>query len=263
PSLEMVASTRNRVSGLTPGRPLMTLETVMADTPASRATSIIRTTPPSSPDFGPGTITGGRPPEEIGQRLTDLALPETERVREPFRFVGRDALECRGEVSEHGLGQHDVTYVPVNPPAGAPREGLEVGELLLEQVLDRLQDVADLGVGRSPGVDTEACLLLQDRRHSLRVGRRRVDRRQSLEPDVLVRPQRPADVIAALDLQLVLEQAAALLVARGVAGVHRAELTDPERRAGLPHELGPGEESLLHTVAVDVLPSAVPGVGTA
>ncbi len=178
------------------------------------------------------------------------------------RLVGAEARERGGVLVDHRLGEHHMADVAVDPPRRSPGVGLEVGELDGEEPLDRLEDLPQTRVRRAPRVDAEARLLLQHARDPLHVRRPRVGVHQALQTDVLVGPQRPAGTVAAVDLELVLEQLVTLLVPDRVTGVDGAELADPDRRPGLPHVGGPLQERRLESVPVDVLPTRLPRVGT-
>ena len=154
---------------------------------------------------------------------------------------------------------HDV----VGRPAGAPRVGRPARELARDQLVDWLDDLRDLLVGRAPRVDAQARLLLDQRAEALHVRAvgRGVD--ETLQPDVLVRPYRPSRAVAVVDVELVGEDLVALLVALGVPGVDGAELPDPDRRAGLALVARALEELLLQEVAVDPLALGLARIGAA
>ena len=116
-------------------------------------------------------------------------------------------------------------------PRGLHGYGDQSGNSRAIELVDRLDDLGDLLVGRAPGVDPQARLLVDQVAEALHVRAvgRGVD--EPLQPDVLVGPDRPARPVAVVDVELVGEDLVALLVALGVAGVDRAELADPDRRA--------------------------------
>src|SRR5690606_16882131 len=114
--------------------------------------------------------------------------------------------------------------------------------------------------GRAPPVGAEPLLLLDERAEPLQV--RPVGADQSLQADVLVRPQRPAGLVPVVDLQLVAEDLVALPVQLRIPGVDGAELADPERGAGLALEPRPLLERALQLVPVTPAALGVSGITT-
>src|SRR6185436_18731955 len=107
-------------------------------------------------------------------------------------LVAADAVEAAREVLEHRLREEDVADEPVDPRALAEGKRLEAGELAAEQRLDRRQLVAHTRIGGAPRVDAEPRLLVEDGLDAPQVRRVRRRGHETLQADVLVRPQRPA-----------------------------------------------------------------------
>ncbi len=148
-------------------------------------------------------------------------------------------------------------------PRGLHGYGDQSGNSRGDQLVDRLDDLGDLLVGRAPRVDAQARLLLDEAAEALHVRAvgRGVD--EPLQADVLVGPDRPPGAVAVVDVELVGEDLVALLVALGVARVDGAELADPDRRPGLALVARALEELLLQEVAVDPLALGLARVGAA
>src|ERR671910_3177473 len=102
-----------------------------------------------------------------------------------------------------------------------------VGELLLEEPLEGLDDVPDTCISTTPGVNAEASLLLQNGSDALDPRRVRGGVLGSLQADILVRPDGPAHAVAAVDLQLVAQELVAHPVRLLVAQVDGPELAHP------------------------------------
>src|SRR5690606_6459369 len=108
-SCRIASSTRWRVCGRTWGWSLMTRDTVMWETPARRATSVIADGRVALSEFLPSDRLGTRTShsgsdgsgEDVGERRPNVAVREGKRVGQPLRLLGTDTGEALGEVVHH------------------------------------------------------------------------------------------------------------------------------------------------------------------
>ena len=137
-----------------------------------------------------------------------------------------------GVLLDQRLGERDVEHQRPHEVEAAPRIGVEVRRLARHEVLDRLRDLRVLAAGAAPLVDAEPDLLGHEVGHERAVGRVGPRVGQPLAAEILVHPGREAGVVAAVALELVVEDLPALGVVARVAGVDRGELADVDRRPG-------------------------------
>ncbi len=118
-----------------------------------------------------------------------------------------------------------------------------------------------LRIRSAPRVDAEAALLLDEVADEIEVCAAGRGMHQPLEADVLVRPQRPARAVVAVDLELVTQQLEPPRVLRPVLRVDGAELADPDGGSSTAHVLGTAQEGLLDDGPIEVLSPGDSGVG--
>src|SRR5918993_5454448 len=138
-----------------------------------------------------------------------------------------------------------------------------VGELLLEEPLEGLHDVPDTCISTTPSVDAEARLLLQNGSDALDPRRIWGGVLDSLQADILVRPEGPARAVAFVYLQLIAKEPVAHPVCLFVSQVDGPELADPQGYVMLEHVRAALQESLLQNIPVNVLTARDTGVGAA
>ena len=170
---------------------------------------------------------------------------------EVFSFGGRNAREAFFEILHERLGEEDVAGQGVDEVLLAEGIGLVVGEFLAEGFLDRFHNESHLLGGGAPGIDAQAGFFLDEGFESLKVGRVGVDVDEALEADVLVRPNAPAGVVFAEDIELIDEDVVSHVVFFGVAEVDGAEFADPDGSIGLAHVFGALQEGFFEIVFVD------------
>src|SRR5918995_2441723 len=136
-----------------------------------------------------------------------------------------------------------------------------VGELLLEEPLEGLHDVPDTCISTTPGVDAEARLLLQNGSDALDPRRIWGGVLDSLQADILVRPEGPARAVAVVDLQLIAKEPVAHPVCLFVSQVDGPELADPQGYVMLEHVRAALQVSPFQNIFVNVLAARDTGVG--
>jgi hypothetical protein len=105
---------------------------------------------------GPTVVAGEVRAQDVGQFVAWHRRVETEGFRDFGGLQHVDAFAATGEVVDEGFSEQDVPNERVDPWFRAPGEGVEVGELGGEEVLDGTEDLSgslfasSLGVGAEP-----------------------------------------------------------------------------------------------------------------
>ena len=193
------------------------------------------------------------------QRRAHLAGVEGERVGQRGELVVVEPAEQARVLVGHRLGERDVQQQRPHPVEASPGVRVEVGELARHQVLDGLGHLGDADAVAAPLVDGEALLLGHEGVEAAPVGRVRADRDEALAADVLVHPQRPAGLVAVVEVELVAQDAAQPGVALLVAAVDRPELADQDRAVQRARVLRALEELRLGLLGAVVRAPPEPG----
>lgn len=172
---------------------------------------------------------------------------ECKALRDILYFRPVLALEMVRPLLHQKLGHQDTPRQPSNAVTQLPhRGGVELLVFLrglLENMVDeRLVDVLHGARVCAPCVDGETVFLREELLEELHVGGLGVKEHHALEPDVLVQPNRPAQTILVVDLELVGQDFIARLV-DGVCGlsvvllpgVHWSKLAIPDAETSLVH----------------------------
>src|SRR5215212_7100627 len=199
--------------------------------------------------------------EDRGKLLPPHAILEGERAHHRVYLALVHTCEKLSVLREHRLGEQDVAHEQLDLPLGPEREWFVVRELIGKQLLQRCHDVPDTCVSTTPGVDAEARLLLQNGSDALDPRRIWGGVLDSLQADILVRPNGPAHAVAVVDLQLVAEELVAYPVRLLIAQVDGPELAHPQGYVVLEHVRAALQESLLQNIPVNVLTARDTGVG--
>src|SRR5215211_5152541 len=201
--------------------------------------------------------------EDRGKLLPPHAILEGERAHHRVYLALVHTCEKLSVLREHRLGEQDVAHEQLDLPLGPERGWFVVRELLGKQLLQRCHDVPDTCVSTTPGVDAEARLLLQNGSNTLDPRRIWGGVLDSLQADILVRPEGPAHAVAVVDLQLIAKEPVAHPVCLFVSQVDGPELADPQGYVVLEHVRAALQESPLQNIPVNVLTALDTGVGAA
>lgn len=186
--------------------------------------------------------------EDSVQAITLGAILKLEASGELVELLLIESAEVLGPLADHVLCEHDVAVETANAVAKRP-DGCWVesavrwvGDGVDDKLLEHILRVLDaLGVC-TPRVDGELILLEEEGFEALHVGRVETNVDHSLETDILIQPDAPADLLLVVDVELILEEQVSalvdlirLLAIILPARVHRSEFAVPNREASLPH----------------------------
>ena len=127
---------------------------------------------------------------EGGSDVLDLLVGLADKVVSPLldkEFAEKDVARNTGDA----LGEL--------PDRGRVECAVLLGDLLDDMVEEGLVDVTDVGVICTPGIDSETVLLGEEVLEESHVGSVKVDVDHSLEANILVQPDRPAETILCRD----------------------------------------------------------------